>query len=212
MVTLDMKQRFLEKLNQEGLNKASFCKKFGLNRTNFVRWFNEKRECPGIDAIVLDYINAISIPQHKNTIITVLMKIIRDDPEFIVFIDADNRVKILDEFIEANVQNKLHAVCFVNLVHGRNIRIELQASPWITFIPSQRNVKNASDISLCMDATLLHTHLSENAIPFVIVSGDHFILECVAKLESYGRIAYAFNPAERNILEFLSEIGLIEEC
>ena len=221
------------------MSQTKFAKMYGINQGNLSQWLVGKKHSITSREKTFEYIRSLLNPEKtseiKEPISTDILvknissaksnlkesinpidiaynKLINTDPRrFIVFLDGDNClsvVKQLEKLIDFSPDFHVFSVMSVKKIHAYK---QYQKKPWLTFVSTYWACSDAADHALSMEATRFH-FLYYPDVPFVLVSGDHFLIETVDRLKGFSRTTFGLMVHQNdNIIYALAISGLYSE-
>ena len=209
-----LKKYFHEVMLLDNMTQTRFSKLYAINEKKLSDWLNNGTTSPTSRDKVFRYIRwwiDKPIIQQKITPIQKHVKesysiLCSDEPRtLIIWVDGDNCRHCLKEL---EYVTDIHVFCVLSIALVDRY-LECQEKSWITFIPTFWASIDAADHTLSMEVTRFHFMYQKN-VPFVLVSGDNFLLEVTDRLRNFGRTVIGLSDAG-SILYRLLTCGLCRE-
>lgn len=181
------------------LTIKQFCEINDINRANFSRFLNRKREGYGFYRIISNYLidtlckdnGCCRIVTYEQCMVSLIKRFMKP-LSTLIFVDGDNMsesIPILQKmFFEENINESVHVICGVvcGYSHARSI-LDMKSESWFTCFKTSTCANNAVDVLLNTFIMISHISLSIN-IQFVILSSDgcfdETLSQCKPRLSS----------------------------
>ena len=208
------KTYFEKLLIANNMSQTKFARMYGINQGNLSQWLGKGKHSIGSREKAFEYVRFVLNPnkeiEFKEPISTDILvknvsstqmhlkdsiqpidisynKLIGSDPKrFIVFVDGDNCLSVVKQLERLiTFSDDLHVFCIISVKQSHSYK-EYQKKSWLTFVSTYWTCPDAADHTLSMEATRFHFLYHPN-VPFILISGDHFLIETVDRLKGFGR-------------------------
>lgn len=195
-------------------SQNEFCRMFAINKGNFSRWLQRKKNSFASACAVRKYLrfgvprehplvtSSVSLtsslpPQSETSSLKSLganrtpkemklFKRLRDPspPRVVIFVDADNSLSSLPEIENFLISNKSFPIHVILCISNLNIFTKITEEEWMDVFCPQSSIRNAADFALCMHIAALNVSVDEN-IHFLLISKDYFGFDAMKWVHYY---------------------------
>jgi DNA-binding transcriptional regulator YiaG len=201
------------------LSQSQFCRRFGIDASNFSKWLSQKKKSPASRNAVIKFLAengditfkteqkptvTLHSPQNEDNAIATIVND-RENIKTIVFIDADNYRDSLRDLRNLLGTIPAESDTRILLYHSpKTLHHDQLDTNYFFKFQTNTSAKDAADVAISFISGVLSTLLPNN-IDFYFFTRDHFVNELRFRLESK-RNVFCFD--KWNVENVLSIFGV----